>query len=622
MKIKLHIKLLFPLFLLVSAISLFFIMPTKVSAQNLCSPGDTLTCSERTCTTNGLRCTLTRKYCEWEPIYNKYQWGSCVSVDECTTALCQEQQPLPACSSCPHKNETCAGVPYDIERDCEGDTLVRCRGAKSCSAPAPTVQPTVRPSVNPAPSQNPAPSASNPPAATNPPVSGGGSGGSSGGSNRPTATITCSEDGDSSPNDCNVTVFRDANNNPQNPYNLGSVMINASWRDWDKNGTCTDAGLQGKNCKFTGANLCYKVANDPNSYWKQRGARGKSAATPNVFPNGSFEGAEGSASGLVLPWIERGKTYNVALFQDSYCAEGRLNCINGNDNVNPQGTDASGKGACTGNKLAELTVTTNTSQSGVRFIGYTPGDNLTAVQNSQFPQTPISPDPRDRFNSFNYTFTDSSAGTKTLFVKFFYSDGRHVLRQASIIYQPVAATTACNRCSTINAYQRTSFNSQDATCARVVPSSNPVTRTCDCSCPSANLNTSWDASCISTCQPSSSANLLGTSTGYDYDIGASTQRSGGQNMQSATVAANHQFYQFFGSQGTAATPGVYYLSGTKTGAGSSIKADIYRVGSGSNARTVAAGSEFTVANNEYFAVILRAGSNEPATFSSVSLVRR
>lgn len=66
---------------------------------------------------------------------------------------------------------------------------------------------------------------------------------------------------------------------------------------------------------------------------------------------------------------------------------------------------------------------------------------------------------------------------------------------------PPIPMTHCNRCSIMYAFQWTDFYSQDSTCATVVPSSSPVTRTCNCSCPSAGLDTSWNPSCVSSCTP-------------------------------------------------------------------------------------------------------------------------
>ena len=59
--------------------------------------------------------------------------------------------------------------------------------------------------------------------------------------------------------------------------------------------------------------------------------------------------------------------------------------------------------------------------------------------------------------------------------------------------------THCNRCSGISANQRVDFYTTDSIC--INPYNNPITRTCDCSCPSQGLDTSWDSGCISSCVP-------------------------------------------------------------------------------------------------------------------------
>jgi hypothetical protein len=57
----------------------------------------------------------------------------------------------------------------------------------------------------------------------------------------------------------------------------------------------------------------------------------------------------------------------------------------------------------------------------------------------------------------------------------------------------------CSRCSTTDAYQWIDFNTTDTTCTQVLPPTNPVTRTCNCTCPAQGLGTSWDPNCVSSC---------------------------------------------------------------------------------------------------------------------------
>ncbi|MBI4035625.1 hypothetical protein HY383_01625 [Candidatus Daviesbacteria bacterium] len=114
-----------------------------------------------------------------------------------------------------------------------------------------------------------------------------------------------------------------------------------------------------------------------------------------------------------------------------------------------------------------------------------------------------------------HTFS-SIPGDKFIFVRFKTNKGNTAVKQLKVVLvaspapsatvipttvstQAPATQISCNRCSVINAYQRTEFNSEDLTCKRPWPASNPVTRTCDCSCPSAGLDASWNSSCAATC---------------------------------------------------------------------------------------------------------------------------
>ena len=67
----------------------------------------------------------------------------------------------------------------------------------------------------------------------------------------------------------------------------------------------------------------------------------------------------------------------------------------------------------------------------------------------------------------------------------------------------------CGRCSTVMSYQWASFDSTDPTCATVVPSTNPVTRTCNCSCPGGLSNTLYPPNCSSQCTAPSVVNVSG-----------------------------------------------------------------------------------------------------------------
>jgi len=96
--------------------------------------------------------------------------------------------------------------------------------------------------------------------------------------------------------------------------------------------------------------------------------------------------------------------------------------------------------------------------------------------------------------SFSYTETaQAAAGSQTLNsvqmviegVKWFGS----ICAGPTITVSSVS-TYSCNRCSNLYKNQRVAFQSEDSTCAQVLPSTNPVTRSLDCSCTTGS-DTSW-----------------------------------------------------------------------------------------------------------------------------------
>lgn len=169
-----------------------------------------------------------------------------------------------------------------------------------------------------------------------------------------------------------------------------NMLVYVSWQGW--NG-CSDSGayVHQPDCRFVGANLCYKDHAD--NKWRMRGSRGNSGAG-NVFPDGSYAGTERSDGGMGLN-IEAGHTYTVALYEDSYCTVGSLNCINGINASGPNLTISQGGGACGGTEKktprAEITIRgTSTAATSItaRVTGPTTGtvnQPLTFTSTAQAP---------------------------------------------------------------------------------------------------------------------------------------------------------------------------------------------------------------------------------------------
>ncbi len=80
------------------------------------------------------------------------------------------------------------------------------------------------------------------------------------------------------------------------------------------------------------------------------------------------------------------------------------------------------------------TTTPVATTTTVTVTGYTLGEDLAAVQNSQAAEHPWDGKP------INYTLT--SEGTKTIFVKFFYSNNTSLVRQTSVTYHAPPAPAA------------------------------------------------------------------------------------------------------------------------------------------------------------------------------------
>lgn len=162
---------------------------------------------------------------------------------------------------------------------------------------------------------------------------------------------------------------------------VGEILVYTTWQNW---GGCGDPGVHHDDCRFVGANLCYKDHAD--NQWHMRGSRGNSAAGP-VFPNGSFAGTERSDGGMSLN-IEAGHTYTVALYEDSYCTAGSLNCINGINASGPNLTVSEGGGACGGAERkaprAEITIRgTSTAATPNRLDHCAASDNKKYISSSR-----------------------------------------------------------------------------------------------------------------------------------------------------------------------------------------------------------------------------------------------
>jgi hypothetical protein len=127
----------------------------------------------------------------------------------------------------------------------------------------------------------------------------------------------------------------------------------------------------------------------------------------------------------------------------------------------------------TGNAALNWTGTTNQDwcdlSSGSGYISVGGNSDITIV----------SVDAPTNVGSFGCTITISGANAD------------NSPQTASVVYNVSAAPVACHcsRCSVINDRQWVEFNSTDSTCATVVPSSNPVTQTLNCTCRAGNA--SW-----------------------------------------------------------------------------------------------------------------------------------
>lgn len=236
----------------------------------------------------------------------------------------------------------------------------------------------------------------------------------------------------------------------------------------------------------------------------------------------------------------------------------------------PTPTDTSKPTPAPTNTPVPTKAPTPTPIQATTFIGYTLSDDLLTRDSSTSPAvrtTSLTP-------SQDFLLTSSSPGTKTIFVRFFYSDGSHIDSQQSIIYSLSVTNTPV---------------------PTIAPTSAPK--------PQPNLLTSDIQS-----GTIDLSNLLASGT-----LG---------NMQNATVPANNQNVQWFGDTSTPATGGLYKVTGSSDGG--SIRTDIYEPQAEANPNkfdsSSPSGTQFHVGGKQYFAVIERAGSSQ-STFSNVDLYR-